>query len=230
MKFWHLKLFFSVLFIYLSHFYLMADGEINDTVIAQQPTIKNVLIFGDSMTGWMGERLQAYGVENGFNVSTIVWDGSTITKWAKSGKLSNFIRSYNPDAIFICLGLNELLTRNPETILSQHISSILKSIGNKPFVWVGPPSWPGKGDGKILNDWLFQRLDSNSFFQTNKLELPRQSKTNPHPTKNGIIQLVDSLVNWIPNSNLRFKSLNLPANKQMVRGKNFIYRKMNQPL
>ena len=35
--------------------------------------IKNVLFIGDSMTGWMADRLNAYGEKNGFKVSSVVW-------------------------------------------------------------------------------------------------------------------------------------------------------------
>ena len=54
-------------------------------------TVKNVLFIGDSQTGWMGERLTAYGVENGFEVATITWDGATPQKYANSGKLPSLI-------------------------------------------------------------------------------------------------------------------------------------------
>lgn len=206
------------------------EAETTDSIVSEQSFVKNILFFGDSMTGWMAERLQAYGAENGFSVSTIVWDGSTISKWAKSGKLKSYISKYNPDAVFISLGLNEMLTKNPESTLRTPFSKIMQTIGNIPYVWVGPPSWPGKGDGKIFNDWLKENLDSNSFFKSNQLVLPRQSKQNPHPSKSGIIQLMDSVLRWIPNSNLQFKSLNVPENKQMIRGKNYIYKRLNESL
>ena len=48
--------------------------------------VGKVLFIGDSMTGWLSERLEAYGAENGFEVTTVTWDGSTPQKWAKTGK------------------------------------------------------------------------------------------------------------------------------------------------
>ena len=62
--------------------------------------INKVLFIGDSMTGWMAERLNAYGDINGFEVATVIWDGSTIQKWAKSSKLPDIIEETAPDAIF----------------------------------------------------------------------------------------------------------------------------------
>ncbi len=67
------------------------ETEVTDTVVEEADStdsiVKNVLIIGDSMTGWMAERLNAYGQINGFDVATIVWDGSTISKWADSPNL-----------------------------------------------------------------------------------------------------------------------------------------------
>lgn len=192
--------------------------------------VKKVLFIGDSMTGWLSERLAAYGVENGFDVATVVWDGSTIAKWAKSGKLASIVSSRKPDAVFISLGLNELLERNPERNLSKYLSVIKKAIGDIPYVWVGPPSWLGKGKGDILNDWLKANLDENSFYYSCDLELPRQSRTNPHPTKEGVIKWMDTIIEWLPQSSVYFVSLDKPQGKQMVRGKSFVYKRMKESL
>ena len=200
--------------------------EERDTI----PSIKKVLFIGDSMTGWLSERLAAYGAENDFDVATVVWDGSTIRKWANSGKLNGIVKRTSPDAIFICLGLNELLEKNPERNLSKYLNYILNAIGDKPYLWVGPPSWPGKGKGEILNEWLKNNLADNSFYYSGDLNLPRQSRTNPHPTKNGVMQWMDTIVEWLPNSNLNFDTLHKPEKEQMVRGKSYVYKRMNEVL
>lgn len=114
------------------------------------PAIKKVLFIGDSQTGWMGERLTAYGAENGFEVATITWDGATPQKYAKSGKLPTLIATHKPDVVFINLGMNELLERNPQTSLGPSMTTIKRALGDIPFVWVGPLSWPGKGKGETL--------------------------------------------------------------------------------
>lgn len=192
--------------------------------------IQNILFIGDSMTGWLSERFAAYGVENGFKVSTVVWDGSTISKWAKSRKLPEIIKKYSPDAVFICLGLNELFERNPDRNLSRHLQSILQSIGEIPYLWIGPPSWPGKGKGDILNEWLQSNLDDNSFYYSGNLELPRQSRANPHPTRSGVIEWADKIIEWLSQSNNYFPNIKKPEKAQMVRGEKFIYKRMNETL
>lgn len=193
--------------------------------------IKKVLFLGDSMTGWLAEALNGYGKINGFEVATIVWDGSTIMKWASSPALKKTIDTQNPDAVFISLGMNELFEKKPETRLGPALRKILQAVGDRKLVWVGPPSWPGQKKGTALNDWLAKELGSRSFFRSYDLMLPRQGARNPHPTRQGMIQWVDSLVNWISdNPDLEFPSLRKPEKERMVRGRTFIYKRMKEKL
>lgn len=193
--------------------------------------IKKILFIGDSMTGWMAERLNAYGDKNGFEVATVVWDGSTMSKWASSPSLQKIIDSNNPDAVFVCLGMNELFETRPETRLKASLDKIKNAIGDRQMLWIGPPSWPGHNGGKAVNDFLAEELGSGHFFRSSDLQLARQSKSNPHPTKTGIIKWIDSVIAWIPdNTVLCFKSLDNPGPTQMSRGKIFIYKRMKEKL
>ncbi len=193
---------------------------------------KKILFIGDSMTGWLSERLNAYGEENGFDVSTIVWDGSTISKWGNSSKLESIIQNQDPDAVFISLGMNELFETRPEQKLKTPVAKIRTAIGNRPMLWVGPPSWPGHEDkGQILNDWLENELGASSYFRSTGLSLQRQSAKNPHPTREGMIQWIDSVVKWIPgHSNIDLPGINPPVGNKMSRGKSFVYKRMKETL
>lgn len=194
-------------------------------------TIKKVLIFGDSMTGWLGERLQAYGEENDFDVATICWDGATIQKWGSEERTTRMLDQYQPDAVLICLGLNGLLVKNPEAQMGQYLDVMLEELGETPYLWIGPPSWPGKGKGEIINEWLEERLPDGRFFYSADLDIPRQSKTNPHPTRAGINYWMDEIVEYIDSTKvLNFKSLNPPVENTYKRGKDFIYKKMRENL
>lgn len=193
--------------------------------------VKKLLVMGDSMTGWMGERLNAYGETNGFDVATIVWDGSTIKKWgAEANKAKSYVDEINPDAVVICLGLNECAERNPETQLSKSLTAILNAVGDRPILWVGPPSWPGKDYGEPFNSWLAGKLGEGNYYNSHSLKLPRQSATNPHPSREGINEWTDAIVEWIPGN----ASFSLPGYKKPAvaesRGKTFIYRKMKENL
>lgn len=203
----------------------------NATAQTPEKEIRKVLFIGDSMTGWMAERLNAYGMKDGFEVATIVWDGSTIKKWASSPRLATIIKQQKPDAVFISLGMNELFTPNPEQSLGGYLKKIKEAIGNTPYLWIGPPSWPGHNKGAALNNWLEKELGSDHYFCSSALQLPRQSKTNPHPTKEGICKWMDDVVKWIPqHTSLDFPSLAEPAAGAMSRGKTFIYKRMKETL
>ncbi|MCM1484004.1 MAG: hypothetical protein NC043_06685 [Muribaculaceae bacterium] len=198
---------------------------------ATNASIKKILYIGDSMTGWLAERLNAYGAVNGFEVSTVVWDGSTIRKWGSSGKLKSIIDRENPDAVFVSLGLNELLEANPEVRLTSAVDNILDAVGHRKLVWVGPPSWPGRGTGDRLVNWLSKKLGASRFFNSAGLTLQRQSRTNPHPTRPAVMTWTDTLINWIKqNPALDFPLLNKPTKTQMLRGKSFTHLHMKDRL
>ncbi len=193
--------------------------------------IRKVLFIGDSMTGWMAERLNAYGKANSFEVATVVWDGSTISKWANSPRLASIIRQQDPDAIFVSLGMNELLERNPRTRLATALTKLKKAFGDTPVLWIGPPSWPGKPGGEKLNSYLASEMGEGHYFESSDLKIDRQSAQNPHPSRKGICSWIDAVAKWIPdNSNLRFDSLKAPGANEMSRGKTFIYKRMKETL
>ncbi len=190
-----------------------------------------LLFMGDSMTGWMAERVNAYGEANGFEVAAIVWDGSTIRKWGNcSDKIKEYVEQIDPDAVFICLGLNESAEKHPEQRLSDSFSAIIEAIGDRDIVWVGPPSWPGKDYGQSLNSWLAGELGESRYFDSLSLSLPRQSATNPHPSREGMNVWADALLRWVSDNS----DVSLPGGKQPTvshkRGSVFIYRKMKESL
>lgn len=192
--------------------------------------VKKVLFIGDSMTGWMAERLNAYGDENNFEVATIVWDGSTLQKWSNTPDLAEIIQDQEPDAIFVSLGMNEMFESHPNR-LKDDLDKITSAFGQTPFLWIGPPSWPGHSQGEIFNTWMEENLGAGNYFSSLNLDLPRQSKTNPHPTRPGIEKWIDEVVTWIPeNSHINLPIVTTPEKGKMTRGKTFIYKRMNEKL
>ncbi len=201
--------------------------------MAEKPVAKRLFVFGDSMTGWMGERLQAYGDKNGFEVSTLVWDGATIKKYGgNASKLKTYIAKANPDAIVICLGMNEMGTSKPEAQLGSSFTKLMEAAGNIPVLWVGPCSWPGKPQwGPTLDGWLESKLGTTHFFPSLGLTLPRQSKTNPHPTRAGINKWTDAVVDWIEKGDAAFTlpGYSVPS-KEYAKPKIYVYKRMNASL
>lgn len=193
--------------------------------------VKKILFIGDSMTGWLSERLNAYGEKNGFEVSTVVWDGSTISKWANSPQLAKIISESDPDAVFVSLGMNELFEPHPAARLKAKVDKIKEAVGDRPILWVGPPSWPGQNKGSVLNDWLEEELGSDAFFRSFGMNLQRQSAGNPHPSKAGIITWMDSIVRWIPeHAEVKLPGISVPEGPAMSRGKEFVYKRMKDNL
>lgn len=212
---------------------LQAEDE-NQTVqdtATDSTYIRKVLFIGDSMTGWMAERLNAYGQINGFEVATVVWDGSTISKWASTPTLPRIISEQNPDAVIVSLGMNEMFEPRPEAKFKKPLDTLVSSFGDLPFLWIGPPSWPGHSDGEAFNEWMQEKLGPERYFKSFGLDLSRQSKTNPHPSRAGIEQWIDLVAEWIPhNSELNFPSLNKPEKGKISRGETFIYKRMKERL
>ncbi len=205
-----------------------ADAE---PTLPAKPTVGKILFIGDSMTGWMAERLNAYGDQNGFEVATVVWDGSTLPKWGSSDKLRQLIAEQQPDAIMVSLGMNDMFETHPEARFGDDLNAILAAFGNTPYLWVGPPTWPGHQQGDIFNAWLEERLGKGNFYRSDALTLPRQSSSNPHPTRAGIEKWIDQVVEWIPeNANFTLPGTSDPGNGKMTRGKTFIYKRMKEKL
>lgn len=197
----------------------------------KRPVAKKILFIGDSMTGWLAERLGAYGKQNGFDVATVVWDGSTIRKWGTSPRLPSIIREQDPDAIFVSLGMNELFEANPDTRLGSAVDAILGAAAGIPLIWIGPPSWPGHDKGEIINRWLAEQLGDGHFFRSFDLTLPRQSARNPHPTRLGMMTWMDAVVDWLQAGGaVRLPDAREPAGEQMTRGRTFIYKRMKETL
>lgn len=203
------------------------------TCLANKPVVKKIMFFGDSTTGWLAERMQAYGEKNGFEVAVITWDGATMKKYANNAaKLKQYINSAKPDAVFVSLGMNDMGVTNPEARLGDSLQKIKSAIGDIPVIWVGPVSWPAHSTwGPSLDKWIPTKLGKDHYFSSLGLILPRQSKTNPHPTRAGANKWGDALVKWMKEGN---SAVALPGyatpDKSYSRPKNYTYKRMKEML
>lgn len=197
----------------------------------EKPVARKVLFIGDSMTGWLSERMEAYGRQNGFEVATVVWDGSTIKKWGTAPRFHSIVREQKPDAIFVSLGMNDLFETNPGAKYQSSIDAIKGVAGEIPIIWIGPPSWPGHNKGEVMNRWLAEQMGEGHFFNSFNLSLPRQSKSNPHPTRAGMMTWTDHIVKWLETEGaVALPGYAKPTGEQMTRGKTFIYKRMKENL
>lgn len=162
-------------------------------VVAQtDTTVKSVLIFGDSMTVLVANRLAAYGEKNGYKVTSVTWDGSNSISWSGCDTLENFIARCRPDFIMVTLGSNELFLKNFE-LRRPYVEKLVAKIGDIPFVWIGPPNWK---EDTGFNAMMKRALPRGTYFDSNGLDLPR-GKDHIHPTPSGGITWTDSIMSWM---------------------------------
>lgn len=158
-------------------------------------TVKSVLLFGDSMTILIGNRVAYYGAQNNYETNSVTWYSSNTKVWSECDTLEYFLDKFKPDFIIVTLGSNELFVRDIEK-RQEYTEKIIKKMGNIPFVWIGPPNWkPDKG----INDMLSSTLPEKTFFLTNGMKLARGSD-HVHPTQPAANLWTDSIMRWIPKS------------------------------
>lgn len=156
---------------------------------------KSILLFGDSMTFNLALQLAKYAKQNGHTFHAVNWDSSNTKIWSDTDTLAHYMKLYKADYIFISLGSNEVYFKNPETRL-PYIRKILTTIGNVPYVWIGPPNW--NEDTKI-NDILESTCAPGSFFRSQGMKFKRKAD-KIHPTRASSALWLDSIMRWLPSS------------------------------
>lgn len=156
---------------------------------------QSIFIFGDSMTFNLALRLAQYAKANGHTIHSINWDSSNTKIWAETDTLSKYLNAFHPTFIFISLGSNEVYFKNPE-VRRPYINKILETIGNTPYVWIGPPNW---NEDTGINKILASACKKGSFFLSEGIELKRK-KDKIHPTREASAIWVDSIMRWLPKS------------------------------
>jgi lysophospholipase L1-like esterase len=116
----------------------------------------------------------------------------TVT-WA--GKMETLVAMTQPDLVIINLGANEMSNTDPPTHANA-VRRIVKGIGDRPCVWVSPPSW--KKDTGIL-DVIRQNTPPCRFFDSDehvKEPIARQSD-HIHPNKEGGAVWAEAFWKWL---------------------------------
>ena len=173
----------------------VVEAEIAAQPVETDTVPKSILLFGDSMTFNLALRLSSYAAQNGHTLHAVNWDSSNTKIWADSDTLLYYIRKYDADFIFISLGSNELYFKKPELRL-PYVKKILEMIGDRPYVWIGPPNW--KEDSGI-NDMLQATCAPGAFFRSAGMDFKRK-KDNIHPTREASALWIDSIMRWMPKS------------------------------
>ncbi|MDE6692264.1 MAG: SGNH/GDSL hydrolase family protein [Muribaculaceae bacterium] len=169
-----------------------AEEENRQIVLDKSP--KTILIIGDSMLEGLSMRLGAYCKAGGDTLYSAIWYSSTSELYGESHLITDYIRKYHPDFIFLSLGGNELFVSDVAEKRDKHIKSILAEIGDIPYLWIGPPNW--KEDTGI-NELIRKNNPEGCFFSSTGLELDRK-RDGAHPTPESAAAWMDSIICWMP--------------------------------
>ena len=162
---------------------------------SEQPdtAAQRILLFGDSMMEQLMFRMKDYAEANGHQLQPVVWYGSSTKLWGSCDTLAHFIKLYKPTYIICCLGGNELFIRNVVKERAPFVQHILQQIGNRKYLWLGPPNWK-KDTG--INDLIKQEVGKGCFYPSMNLNLARRHD-GAHPTPKAAAQWMDSVATWM---------------------------------
>lgn len=171
-------------------------------------TKKNILFIGDSMLERLSPRIAAYAEENGHQMNTVIWYGSSTEVWATSGRAKECIQKYRPDYIIISLGGNELFVNDIIARRTKYVKQIVAEFADIPYVWIGPPNWK-KDTG--INKMIQSVVPKGNFYLSYTPDQHyERAKDGAHPTPASAAKWADRICKWIVEESNNPIMLNLP--------------------
>lgn len=171
-------------------------------------TRKNILFIGDSMLERLSPRIAAYAEENGHQMNTVIWYGSSTEVWATSGRAKECIQKYRPDYIIISLGGNELFITDIIARRTKYVKQIVAEFADIPYVWIGPPNWK-KDTG--INKMIQSVVPKGNFYLSYTPDQHyERAKDGAHPTPASAAKWADRICKWIVEESNNPIMLNLP--------------------
>jgi hypothetical protein len=149
---------------------------------------QRILMFGDSMSGYLRLRLNDYCEKNDHTMYSVVWNSGNTVWFADYDTIGHFVRKFEPTYILMVLGGNELFLPKPE-YRQKYIDIIINKFGDIPFIWVGPPNW--KEDTGI-NDLILRSVGRKRFFPSLNLSYKRLAD-GAHPDRESAYNWMDSI-------------------------------------
>ena len=187
-----------------------ASGKATTTVerAPLDTTRKNILFIGDSMLERLSPRIAAYAEENGHQMNTVIWYGSSTEVWATSGRAKECIQKYRPDYIIISLGGNELFVNDIIARRTKYVRQIVAEFADIPYVWIGPPNWK-KDTG--INKMIQSVVPKGNFYLSYTPDQHyERAKDGAHPTPASAAKWADRICKWIVEESNNPIVLNLP--------------------
>jgi lysophospholipase L1-like esterase len=149
--------------------------------VAPPKHYKTVVHTGDSMVGGgLCKALAPRFKADGAKFVRDVWESASIMAFDESDRIPTLMKRYHPDLVLLTLGANDVFNDHPE-YMAKHIESIVKKIGHRDCVWIGPPLW--KGD-KGLVEVIRAHAAPCRFYDSQHLVLARAGD-GIHPTEKG---------------------------------------------
>jgi len=168
--------------------------SVRDTAVVDTAA-QRILLFGDSMVEGLSKRMRYYAAENGHELLNVIWYSSSTKIWSQSDTLEHYIRRFEPTYVMLCLGGNELFIRDLDK-RDGYIKTIVEKIGERPYLWIGPPNW--KEDTGI-NDLIKKNVGAGRYFPSKRLTFERKDD-GAHPTLASAAQWMDSVAVWVADS------------------------------
>lgn len=154
---------------------------------------KRILFFGDSMIEGLSMRFADYARENGHQLFTVCWYGSTTTGWAHNlDTLQSFLRWSEADYVVVSLGGNELKVKDLDN-RAENIRIIQRALGSRPTIWVAPPSWV---KNPTITGVIRGEVGDKRYFDSTRLTYTRGSD-KMHPTFGSASRWMDSIAVWM---------------------------------
>jgi len=181
---------------------------VRDTVVTDT-TSQRILLFGDSMVEGLSKRMRNYAAENGHELLNVIWYSSSTKIWSERDTLEYYIRQFEPTYLMLCLGGNELFVRDLDK-RDAYIKTIIEKIGDRPYLWIGPPNW--KNDTGI-NELIRKNAGKERYFPSKRLTFQR-GDDGAHPTMASAAQWMDSVAVWMADSAAYRIRMNPPQSKE----------------
>ena len=151
------------------------------------------LLIGDSMLEYLRIRLNDYAKKNGHTVETVIWYSSSSLWYGTCDTLKHFIDKYGPTYVIVSLGANELFIKDIKTNRDTMVQHIINQIGDRKYLWVGPPNWK---DDTGINELIVEKAGKDHYYESKKLVMKRK-KDGAHPVKESAFMWADSIADFI---------------------------------
>lgn len=168
-------------------------------------TAQRFLLIGDSMLEGIGLRLMDYCKQNGHKMKSVIWYSSSTLWYGKCDTLSYYINDFKPTYVILVLGGNELFIRDINS-RNIYVRNILRQVGKRKFIWVGPPNWK---DDTGINDLIVRNVGVKRYFPSKNLTYERL-KDGAHPNRKSASIWADSIAIFIMKKSMYPVLLNFP--------------------